>query len=373
MKILHVTLSMSAKNGGVPIVVEKLTEKMAQQGLSVSILTSSNNEEHIIYPEKVKLINNKESFLSKIWKGHSFTFKKTAEKEVLNCDIIHIHGTWHYPQYIAYQLAKKYKKPFILSPLGSLDPWCLNYKSFKKKIFSFLIQNKILKEASFIHALTEKENHNILNFNKNCQTVTIPAGLDIENKERNSFATKTIVFLGRLHPIKGLDILAEAFGIIKEKRKDVQLLIIGSDENNYKKKIEKILKNNNSLDQTIFTGLLTGSDKIKMLCSSDIFVLPSYSETFGLSILEAMSCKLPVIISNQCNIASEVKESCSGIIVNLNKKDLAEAIIELLDNKNLAKEMGENGHKLIQEKFNWNKITNKMIDLYKKAISSKIK
>lgn len=372
MKILHVTLSMSAKNGGIPIVIQKLTEKLTEQGSSVAILASTNNKGHIIYPEKVKLINIKESFLSKIWAGHSFNFKRIAEKEVARCDVVHIHGTWHYPQYIAYQLAKKYKKPFILSPLGSLDPWCLNYKSLKKKIFIFLIQNKILKEACFVHALTEKENLDIRNFNKNYKTITIPAGIDIENKERNLSDIKTIVFLGRLHPIKELDILAEAFGIINEKRKDVQLLIVGPDENNHQKEIENILRNNNSLNKTIFTGILTGQDKIKALCSSDIFVLPSYSETFGLSILEAMSCKLPVVISKQCNIASQVKASNSGVIVNLNKTDLAEAIIKLLDNKDLAKEMGENGQRLIQEKFSWNKITNKMIDLYKDAISSKI-
>jgi glycosyltransferase involved in cell wall biosynthesis len=382
MKILHITASMSSDWGGPPKVVQELTEDLVKKGNEVSIFTPiKKRESNLICPKGVKMKTFKESFFSRIWGGHSFCFKKGLEKEIKKFDIIHINETWHYPHFVAYRLAKKYKKPFIITPHGTLEPWCLNYKSFKKKIFSFLIQRRILNQASAIQALTQKEAKNIKKFGADNYIEVIPNGInieefndlspyiDLENEYPQLKNKKIILFLGRIHPIKGLDILAQAFGNVAKNRDDIRLLIVGLDNDGYQKEIEKILKKEKVLDKVIFTGALLGKEKLAAFRRSNIFVLPSYSEGFGRATLEAMFCGLPVIVSDQCDFFLNETEDNVGLIINLDIDELVRAIIKLLENPVLSKEMSQNGRKLAREKYTWDKITDKIIDLYKKVLN----
>jgi glycosyltransferase involved in cell wall biosynthesis len=380
MKILHIALSLSPASGGPPKVIQGLSEALLEKGNEVFVFSSMKNRgEDLIFPKNVTVKTFSKSFFSRIWKGHSFSLKKELEKKISNFDIIHIHETWHYPHFIAYKLAKKFKKPFVVTPHGTFDLWCLNYKGVKKKIFKFLIQGKILREASFVQALTENELIDIKSFEKNSNIKVIPNGINIKDFGSNSPSQilikkyphlenkKIILFLGRIHPIKGLDLLINSFSSIAEKNKDIHLLIVGPDENNYQKQIEKIIKEKNSQKTITFTGPLVGKEKEEALNMSSVFVLPSYSEGFSMTVLEAMASKLPVIITHQCNFP-EISENNAGIAINPKVEELTEAMIKLLKNPLLAQEMGRNGKKLVEEKYTWEKIANQMTNLYENAI-----
>jgi len=233
-----------------------------------------------------------------------------------------------------------------------------------------LIQKRILKEANVIHAITNEEVKQIKNFVSSNNIVMIPNGINSEDfiifpshKELEKLypeliGKKVLLFLGRLHPVKGLDLLAKAFGMIARGRDDVYLLIAGPDSDGYKAKIKQTLEKERTLDKFIFTGMLEGRKKSAALSGSDIFVLPSYSEGFSMAILEAMISKLPVIITRQCNFP-EVTEYETGIIIEPGSKQLAQAICKLLDDPQLCKKMGENGKRLVLEKFTWDKIADK--------------
>jgi len=255
----------------------------------------------------------RQSFMDKLWTSYSLDFSKAINQNIHKFDIIHIHEIWHYSNYIAGRAAKGSGKPYVVTVHGALDPWCLNYKSFKKKIYASLIQKHILKEASAIHAITNEEVRQIKNFVNNKNIIMIPNGINPEDfmdlpsrKELEKLypklkGKKIILFMGRIHPKKGLDLLAKAFRRIGRERDDVYLLIAGPDNVDYKEKIEKILKEEGVLDKVIFTGMLKDRKKLVALGGSDIFILPSYSEGFSMAILEAMISKLPVIITHQCN------------------------------------------------------------------------
>ncbi len=383
MKVLHVAASLSPEWGGPTKVIYELTEALAKKGIEVSIFAPSERDKGACISNlkgvNVKLF--KKSFLSRFWTSYSSALAKALMHEVSNFDLIHIHEIWHHPHFSAYRAAKIAKKPFIVTIHGALEPWCLKYKLLKKKIYSTFIQKKILKEAAALHAITEGEVKNIRAFVNNKNIFLIPNGVNlkefenlpqrewIENLYPELRGKKVILFLGRIHPTKGLDILAKAFGNILRGRNNIQLVIAGPDNNGYKNKIVEILKNENAIISTTFTGMLTGNHKLATLSRADIFVLPSYSEGFSMSILEAMVCGIPVVITTGCNF-SEVEKIGAGRVVNADVDSLSKALMEFLDNTELCKKAGNRGRKLVMEKYTWDKVADKMIMAYKEILTT---
>lgn len=377
MKVLHIAASLSAKWGGPTYVVKALTESLIRKGIAVSILSLIGEKvgKEIIYPEGVQVEVFKEGLFSIMWTGYSPNITKALAAKANNYNIIHIHEIWHYPGYAAYYAAKRAGKPYIVTVHGSLDPWCLKYKGLKKGIYAALIQRRILNEAAAIHAITEEEAEDIRAFGIVAPILVIPNGIDPAEfqalpspEEMDSIypelkGKKVLLFLGRIHQKKGLDILARAFGQIARSRKDLHLLIVGPDNDNYRSQVERLLESEGVLDLTTFTGMLAEREKLAALSRADVCVIPSYSEVRTIVALEAMACGLPVIITQQCHFP-EVVEANAGIVIEPKADQLADALNELLDNSKLCEEMGENGRRLIMDKFTWDKIADQMIQLY---------
>lgn len=381
MNVLHVAASLSSEWGGPTRVVTGLTEALAKKGIKVSIFASSEDDKGVCI-KNIKGVDVKlfpKNLFSRFWTSYSSSLAKALIKEITKFDLIHIHEIWHHSHFVAYRLAKKFYKPYVVTIHGELEPWCLNYKAFKKKIYSFLIQRKILKEAAALHAVTEAEVKDIHNFVENKKVFLIPNGLNLEEFEnlpqREEFERlypqlkekKVILFLGRIHPIKGLDILAKAFGTVLKKRDNIQLIIAGPDDDGYKNMVVEMLKVEGALNNVIFTSMLTGNEKLAALSRADIFVLPSSSEGFSISVLEAMACGLPVVITKQCNFP-EVEELGAGKVIDTDATQLSDALIELLDNPDLCKEIGNRGKRLVAEKYTWDKVADKMITVYEKIL-----
>ncbi len=383
MKVLHVVASLDPEWGGPTRVVAGLAQALAKRGAEISIFAPSGKD-NSVYISGLKGVNVKQfpkGFLSRFWTSYSLSLAKALMKEAPDFDLIHIHEIWHHPHFSAYRAAKFARKPFIISVHGALKPWSLNHKAFKKKIYSSLIQRKILKEAFALHAITQEEIKNIYSFVDNKKVFLIPNGLDLEEFETlpdrevierthpELKGKRVILFLGRLHPVKGLDILAKAFGNILKERDNIQLLVAGPDNNAYKGQLVDMLGAEKALNNTIFTGMLVGKEKLAALSRADIFVLPSYSDVRGISTLEAMACSLPVVITKQCQFP-EVEKVRAGKVVDADANQLSEALIELLDNPELCKRMGERGKRLVMKKYTWDVVADKIITLYKKVLDS---
>jgi glycosyltransferase involved in cell wall biosynthesis len=282
---------------------------------------------------------------------------------------------------MAYRYAKVFSKPYIVTLHGTLSPWCLNHKAIKKRIYAFLIQKRMLREAGGIQSFSESEAVQLGDYNINNSATIIPNGLDVESfadlklydffddiyPELNN--KKVILFLGRLHPVKGLDLLCKSFGEVVKSRNDVRLIIAGPDTEGYKKDLESILKSVNAYDKVIFPGMLKEANKYAALNRANVFVLSSYSEGQSIAILEAMISELPVIITEQCYL-NEVAETESGIIIEPEVDQLTQALLKLLDNASLCKKMGKNGKKLVTNYYSWDRISGKMIEFYKNVIRS---
>jgi len=249
-------------------------------------------------------------------------------------------------------------------------------KIWKKWPYYQLISKIDIRGASAIHYTSNDEAtqcHSRLGL-KN-KALVIPNGIDLfSSKQRvsgNSLrekypvlkGKKVILFLSRLSWKKGLDILVEAFDIVAREERNVHLLIVGPDENDYRKKISKWLSNKGIEDKVTFTGMLEGVEKNDAYVVGDIFTLPSYSENFGMVVAEAMASGMPVVISDQVGLCDDVKNSGSGIVIEVNAKQLSEALMHLLENPGLSSKMGSRGKALVFSKYNWNDISRDMINI----------
>jgi glycosyltransferase involved in cell wall biosynthesis len=174
---------------------------------------------------------------------------------------------------------------------------------------------------------------------------------------------RTILFLGRIHPVKGLDILAQAFGQLVQSRQDTYLVVAGPDEGGYRGRVEEMLKEAGALDRTVFTGMLRGTKKLAAYAASDIFVLSSYSEVLGISTLEALASALPVIITRQCQFP-EVADAGAGLVIDPDAGQLHDALAYLLDHPEEGREMGRRGRRLVIQKYTWDSAADQIKQLY---------
>jgi glycosyltransferase involved in cell wall biosynthesis len=384
MKVLHVLASSDRADGGAVQVVMELAPFLSKKGLGVTIFApqSRGGETGSKRCQGVDTVLFSTSAFSRLWLGHSRSLTQALFRQVPSFDLIHMHGLWYYPQFIAYRAAMSAKKPFIITVHGELNANKMRFSRLKKRIYSAVIQKKILEQASAIHAVSEQEAEAIRNFTVNKKIFVLRNGLDPKKFDRDTGSTnagledfysqrkdkKIILFLGRIDEAKGLKILAQAMGKIRKQRDDILLLIAGPDNWGYRPKLVKTLREEGIFDKVVFTGMLDEGEKILALKHATIFALPSYSEGFSIAVLEAMACGLPVIITRQCNFPEVEKEQC-GRVIDVDAGQLSRALLELLNNPELAAEMGMNGRRLVRKYYSLDTIADKLIETYEKALS----
>ena len=327
----------------------------------------------------------KPGFLACFWNAYSKRLANLLRNRLASgtFDLVHVHEPWHYPGFVAFRAARKYAVPYILTPHGALNAWCLQHKAMKKRIYTRLIQNHILKSADALHALLREEQARIVELGYKTPVFVAPNGIDAapfeDTSNTSDFLAKhpdlsgkrVILFLGRLHPIKGLDVLVRSYIKILRTFKDTVLLVVGPDECGTQKQMEATLKTASALDSTVFTGMLTGGDKLAALACADLLVLPSYSEALSHVILEGWAAGLPVVVSRRCGLAADVSEHGVGLVVETNDdRDLTQAIRTLLLDGKLRVRMGDAGRKLVKEKYTWPAVAASMAYLYRTLVSS---
>ena len=335
----------------------ELTTLTTQLGLDKCQLKEIN------YNKKIEL-TNQHSLIYKKYHGYPhFSFSISTLiwllKELKKYDLIVLQGVWNFPFIIASILAKIYKKKYIVFPHGQLYSETFNLKSSRiKKIFYKLFIKSMLKNASYIIFTTIDEKTHVTNFlNIPLKSMIIPNVikksdfylLKRTNYYRNKFnissETKVLLHFGRITKKKGLEFTIIALKKLIDSGYDVTLIVVGGDDEDYKKNIVKLINFYGLNDVVHFTGLLDRSQSKMALMDSDIFILPSYSENFGIAIVEAMLCSLPVIISNKVGISFEIEQYNAGKVLNFVdiENSLPRAIEDLLLNEKLRREMGEKG------------------------------
>ena len=295
---------------------------------------------------------------------YSSQFRKALVRTVSSFDIVHITSVFLAASTLGANAASKAKVPFIISPRGSLMKEPLSRRgSFKKRLYISLIEKRNLKRASAIHftSAAEMDEYAKLGFPLK-ESIVIPNSFqpetlnaspqtDFRKKYGIPESAKVVLYIGRINFMKGLDRLIESFPEVAKRAPGTKLVIVGGDERGYKAKLDAIVKTKNLASSVIFTGQLVGEEKAAALKSANVFVLPSYSESFGVSLLEAMYFKLPVVTMKEVGLADAVERAGAGVVVGETAPDLVQPISRILGNPELARAMGERGAQLVAKEF----------------------
>ena len=286
-------------------------------------------------------------------------------------EILDIQGIWSSTSILNLIYHYFSKTPYIVTPRGMLEEWALKQSYFKKKLFYFFVEKFHLKNATYLRATSDLEalTFEKMGFKKN-KILNIPNSIRIPNfniKLKKKNKKKRLLFLSRLHPKKGLVELLNAWKKIHSRFPNWELLICGFDEKNYKKLIKKKI-NDLNLQRVILKDFVTGVDKEKIYYTSDLFILLSHSENFGLSIAEALSYKVPVITSTNTPWKKLNNKNC-GWCIKLDSKIIEKTIEKaFLLTRKQRMAMGHKGREWMIRDFSDTRIGLRMNAIYKKIL-----
>lgn len=389
MKILHVISSIAPRYGGPSKQVLELCRELAKQGHEITIFTTDiNGDERLAVPlgQPVEMDGFTIRYFPVQWPRYykfSFPLGKALRKEIPLHDVVHIHSLYLFHSVVAAHYCRRFGIPYLIRPHGTLHPFIQKTHPLRKRVYNLLFEKHNLDCAAGIHYATLEEMRLTAPLKIKAPGVVIPNGINPSEYTRlpecGSFRKrypeigdkKILLFLGRIHFGKGLGILVRALEKVARERKDVYLVLAGPDNKGYSREVKKWLDQAGLANRSLFTGMLLGKDKLSLLRDSDIFVLPSYSDSFGIAVIEAMACRLPVVISNKVGIWQEVAETRAGIVTNCDSQQVAEAILKLLANPEMGKEMGKRGEELVRSRFTWSKVIEKLIRVYQDIISER--
>ena len=301
--------------------------------------------------------------------------REAFHRTVRDADGLHIHGLWEQSTLAAAQAARRWRKPYIVSAHGMLEPWALRNKRLKKQIYASLFERQNLEGAAWLHALTAAEAQDYRRFGLRAPIAIIPNGVRLPDPAEvsaepffESFpdlrGKRLLLFLGRIHFKKGLDLLVDSWSSLARRFPEAHLVLAGPDFEATRSAIEQRIQARNITDRVRFTGMLTGAQKWSAFRAAEAFVLPSYSEGLSVSTLEALGMGLPVIVTAQCNLP-EVQEFNAGWQVQSEVGSLASAIEEWLTAPtDRSRAMGRRGQALVQERYTWEAVGGQMSDLY---------
>lgn len=288
-------------------------------------------------------------------------------------DILHLHGIWMYPALVSFIWKKITKKVLVVSPRGMLDPWAVKNSRFKKIIAELLYAKNNLKNADCIHALNFDEYKSIRYYGLNNPVAIIPNAINFPKssksypKNKEDKKKKILLFIGRIHPKKGLKNLIKAWKILDDKNQlqDWTLVIGGWSQLNHEDYLKKESSKLNLNKSVKFVGPLFGAAKEKQLLNASAFILPSYSEGMPMAILEAWAYKIPVIMTKACNL-SEAFELQAAIEIDTNPDSIAIGIQKIINANNTEINLIKKAaFKILKEKYTWGNASKAMLSVYR--------
>lgn len=296
--------------------------------------------------------------------------------EVLVTDVVHIHCLHHYPGMVAAHTASRHGIPYVVSPHGELAPYHRRRKRLRKLVFYRLFESSGLDRAAAIHYTSRRELDGAASLRIQAPAVIVPAGVDPPEFERETLRGQfrarhpeigsglIVTFLGRLTHQKGLDLLVPAFAKVVERFPDCHLVVAGPSEDAYGRAIAGWVRDWNIGGHVTLTGFVGGREKASLLADTDVWVLPSREENFGIAIVEAMTYGLPVVVSENVGIQMEITAANAGVVVRLGVAELVVALSRLVSDANLRRTYGANAREFALGRFTWDAAAKQMLRTY---------
>lgn len=300
--------------------------------------------------------------------------------QILNAmDCVHTHMPFVYPSYAAGKAAIRHRKPLFYHQRGVFDPERLRFRGLKKRLYIEIIEKPLMSQATTLIALTEAERESYKRLRVNTPCEVIPNGIDCRlyktfpepgSLQRLGIKDENfvILFLGRLQPIKGADLILEAFLKAGGNFHKSVLILAGPDEFKIAAELKNRAAGAGLADRILFPGMVQGEEKINLLARADLFCLPSIGEGFSMAILEAMASGKPVMISPGCHFP-EISGKRAGWVVERNVGEWASSLNLALASPEEVKRRGRAALDLVRKSYSWDNIVGRIESVYAEGIN----
>lgn len=375
MRILHVIRGL-ANSSGTTHIVGPLAEAQARQNHSVKVLFVEKTREPAVVPDPSLVESQGFPMTVPSERGWSRPFARAFRSAVRHTDVVHVHAIWNFPTWYAMREAHRAGVPYVVAPQGSLEEWALNRGKHLKALYASMAEKPYFDRAAAMQALTPAEASQCRRFGIKAPVTILPNGVDLASVDRRTETadlraqlslppdTVLFLFLGRVFPKKGLDLLIPAFARLAAMRNDVVLAIAGDDGGNgYRVAMERLARVHGIAGRAHFLGEVRGDRKFCLFRDADAFVLSSYSEGLPVAVLEAMACRRPVVVTRNCNV-SDVHDRKAGWLVEPSVDGVFGGLNDAARSREERLRRGDNARRLVEERFTWERIASESVRCY---------
>jgi glycosyltransferase involved in cell wall biosynthesis len=308
----------------------------------------------------------------------SLPLNRWLAQHVADYDVVHIHALFSFSSVAAAYWARVRQVPYVIRPLGTLNRWGIgNRRRWLKRLSLRFLERRVLEGSAAIHFTSEQERLEAaeLGIALANRYAIIPNPLEpgetagamargLLRSQHSDLGNRIwILFLSRLDRKKGLDLLLPAFARLRARHPEVALILAGDGDPDFVARLRRQAAALKIERDLVWTGFVTGEAKRAAFADSDIFVLPSYSENFGVAVLDAMASGLPVVVSDGVAVHGEISEAKAGLVVPCEEKALWQALSSLVEDAGLRSTLGRNG-RILSLSFSVEKVVAKLLELY---------
>lgn len=370
MRILHVIPSISPARGGPSTVVKQLAEGQAKAGIEVTVATTDDDGPQRRWQPAAET-EQREGVLYRIFPRQSSFYSISLpmadwlNRGLRHFDAVHIHSLFSFPAAAAARAAIRNHVPFVVRPLGTLNAWGLgNRRPWLKRLSLRFVEIPILEGARAVHFTSDQEREEAAGLAIEHRPVVIPNPVEAATPAGCERNLDMVLFLGRIHSVKGLDLLLPAMAEVIRQRPSTRLVIAGDGDPQLIADLHAAAREMGIAANIDWPGAVTGSAKAQLFAKAGLFVLPSYSENFGIAAGEALAAGVPLVVSDRVAIHREVTRAGAGLVVPCETMALARAMKRMLGDSEFASQCAAAGRKLVAERYSTAAVTSELIRLY---------
>jgi glycosyltransferase involved in cell wall biosynthesis len=368
-RVLHVISQLDPRTGGPATALLGLASAQADVGLAVSVVSGFKQS-----PDESVGAALARHGVNVRWVGpvrgklnRHPDLGQAAQEAAAAADVVHVHAMWEEIQHRAARAAQQRGVPYVIRPCGMLDPWSLRQSRWVKQALLAWRVRRNLRRAAALHFTTTAERDLTAPLKLGVPAIVEPNGVDLAEFDRlpspGTFRGAQpqlgdrpfVLFLSRLHPKKGLDLLVPAFARVAgdPRMAGVTLVVAGPDEAGYRTQVEALASQEGIGGRVLFPGMLKGEQRLAALAEAKLFVLPSYQENFGNAVIEALAAGTPVVISDQVNLHPEITGAGVGGVVPTRVEPLAAEMTRWLTDGALYESAKAKARPFVRERYDW--------------------
>lgn len=363
MRVIHVVPAITEEASGPSYAVPRLCESLIGAGTDIRLAVL----DWASMPVSLPYLKTFPLGLGFRRLGVSLSMRRWLEEEAASgrVDLIHNHSLWMMPNIYSGLACRKGRCRLVVSPHGTLSTWALGRSVLQKKIFWHVLQERALRVAVCFHATAESEYDDIRRLGFRQPVCILPNGIDVPPfEETPKSGRRQLLFLGRIHPIKGLNLLLRAWQTVEHRFPDWDLQIAGPDDGGYLAEMQALAARL-QLERVHFCGPLFGEEKLRAYRAASLFVLPTHSENFGVTVSEALAAGTPAIVTRGAPWAGLV-EPGAGWWIEIGTEPLAACLEQALSaSPQRLREMGRAGHEWMKRDFSWDRIGAQFLATYR--------